>query len=235
MNVNRNPGRVAGLFYLLLVLLAPIRLMYIPSKLFVSGDAAATARNIADHQTLFRIGMAADVACGVVLIFLLLALYRLFEGVNRRQAVLMVIVGGILPATIYFVNVLNDAAALMLVRGGEYLTVFSQAQREALALLFVRLHNQVVVAAETLWGVWLFPLGALIYKSGFLPRFLGVWLVINGIAYILMSASGLLWPQYQNTISNWAFPALLGEMVVMLWLVIRGAKPRADGVRASAG
>jgi hypothetical protein len=238
MSSTRNPGRVAGLLYLLLVVFAPFRLIYIPSKLFVRGNVTATANNIATHELLFRLGIVSDLLCGIILIFLVLALYRLLKGVDRNLAVLMVILGGVLPATIDFLNVLNDAAALMLVRGADFLSVFEKPQRDALAMLFLRLHRQEIVAAEILWGLWLFPLAILVYRSRFLPRFLGVWLIINGFAYLTMSFTGLLLPQYEDMVSNYAFPALLGEMAIMLWLVIKGAKPHplvAAGSSATAG
>ncbi len=232
MSSTRNPGRVAGVLYLLL-LAAPIRLIYIPNKLFVSGNATATANNIAAHELLFRVGILSDLFCGTVLIFLVLALYRLFKRVDQNLAVLMVIVGGVLPAAIDFLNVLNDAAALMLVRGADFLSVFEKPQRDALAMLFLRLHHQEVVAAEILWGLWLFPLAILTYRSRFLPRFLGVWLIINGFAYVISSLTGLLLPRYEDMVSNITFPALLGEMAFMLWLVIKGARPQPLDAAAS--
>jgi hypothetical protein len=223
---TRNPGRIAGFLYLLLVVFAPFRLIYIPSKLFVRGNANATANNIAAHELLFRLGIVSDLLCGVILIFLVLALYRLLKGVDPNLAVLMVILGGVLPATIDFVNVMNDAAALMLVRGADFLSVFEKPHRDALAMLFLRVHHQEILAAEILWGLWLFPLAMLVYRSRFLPRFLGVWLIINGFAYLTISFTGLLAPQHEDTVSNYAFPALLGEMAIMLWLLLKGAKPQ---------
>ncbi|RZU39880.1 DUF4386 domain-containing protein [Edaphobacter modestus] len=223
---STNPGRVAGFLYLLLVITGPLRLIYIPSTLFVPGNPSATANNISTHQMLFRAGMAADVFCGVILIFILLALYQLLKEVDQKQAVLMVILGGILPSAIYFFNVLNDAAALMLVKGADFLSVFEKPQREALAMLFLRLHGQEIVAAETLWGLWLFPLGTLVYRSGFLPRFLGVWLILNGFAYLALSLTGLLLPQYEDRASQISFPLLLGEVAFVLWLLIKGARPK---------
>jgi Domain of unknown function (DUF4386) len=234
MSSTRNPGRVAGFLYLLLVVTAPLRLIYIPSKLFVPGNATATATNIAAHELLFRLGIIADLFCGTILIFLVLALYRLLKGVDQNHAVVMVILGGLMPATIDFFNVLNDAAALMLVRGADFLSVFEKSQRDALAMLFLRLHGQEVVAAEILWGLWLFPLAILVYRSRFLPRFLGVWLTINGFAYLAMSSTGLLLPQYQNMVSNVSFPAQLGEVAFMLWLVIKGVKPPPLDAAASS-
>ena len=222
-SISRN-ARIAGFIYLVLVVVAPLRLIYIPSKLFVHGDAAATASNILAHEWLFRLGIISEALCGVVLIFLVLALYRLFKDVDRTQAILMVVLGGLIPATIDFVIVMNDAAALILVRGAEFLSVFDKPQRDALAMLFLRLHQQQVVIAEILWGLWLLPLAVLVFRSGFLPRFIGVWLFINGLAYLVTSATGVLLPQYLGQVSAVTLPALLGEVALMLWLVIMGAK-----------
>jgi len=235
MSSTHNPGRVAGFIYLLLVVLAPFRLIYIPSALYVRGIATSTANNIANHELLFRLGMVSDLLCGTILIFLTLALYRLFKGVNQNLAVLVVILGGLLPATIDFLNVLNDAAALILVRGADFLSVFDKPHRDALAMLFLRLHHQEIIAAEILWGLWLFPLAILTYGSRFLPRFLGVWLIINGFAYLIMSFTGLVLPQYEDMVSNIAFPALLGEMAFMLWLLIKGAKLDSAALSPAAG
>src|SRR5207245_4135985 len=227
-NPARNPGRVVGYWYLLLVLLGPLRLIYIPNKLFVEGNAAATASNIAAHAWLFRFVMLSDLFGAVVLIFLVLAFYRLFKGVDQQLAVLLVIVGGVMPALLNFVNVVSDAGALMVARSGsaggaDFLSVFDKPQRDALVMLFLRLHHHQIVAAEILWGVWLFPMGALTYKSGFLPRFIGVWLIINGIAYVVLCVSRVMLPEYSDKLFIYLQPALFGELVIMLWLVIKGA------------
>src|SRR5713101_1299913 len=226
MSSTRNPGRVAGFWYLLLVLIGPLRLIYIPSKLFVPGNATATANNIAAHEWLFRFGMVGDLVGAVVLIFLTLAFYRLFKGVDQRLAVLVVILGGVMPALINFVNVVRDAGALMVVRGADFLQVFDKPQRDALAMLLLRLHDHQNTAAEILWGVWLFPLAVLVYRSRFLPRFLGVWLAIGGFAYVILSLTGELLPQYQEMVFTYSQPAFFGELALMLWLVIKGAKPQ---------
>jgi hypothetical protein len=169
MTSTSKNARIAGFFYLLLVIVGPLRLMYIPSKLFVHGNASATANNIAAHETLFRLGIVGDLFCGTILIFIVLALYRLFQGVDQNLAVLVVILGGVLPAAIDFFTVLNDAAALILVRGADFLSVFVKPQRDALAMLFLSMHDQENLAAEIFWGLWLIPLGILVYRSRFLP------------------------------------------------------------------
>jgi len=227
MSSTRNPGRVAGLWYLLLCLIGPLRLIYIPGKLFVHGNATATANNIAAHQWLFRFGIVGDLVCAVILIFLTLAFYRLFKGVNQYLAVLVVIFGGVMPALINFVGVVSDAGTLMIVRGPDFLSAFDKPQRDALAMLFLRLRDHQNTAAEILWGIWLLPLAVLVYRSRFLPRFLGLWLAINGFAYVILSFTGVLLPQYQQKVFLLSQPALFGELAFMLWLVIKGARPPA--------
>jgi len=228
MTSTRNPGRVAGFWYLLLVLAGPLRLIYIPSKLFVHGNAAVTASNIAAHEWLFRFGIISDLLGPVILIFLVLAFYRLFKGVDQNLAVLVVIFGGVMPALLDLVSVVYDSAALMVVRGPDFLSVFDKPQRDALAMLFLRLSDHQTTAAEILWGVWLLPLALLVYRSRFLPRFLGVWLTINGFAYVLLSFTGELFPQYQDKVFLLSQPALFAELALMLWLVIKGANPPAQ-------
>jgi hypothetical protein len=228
MTTTRKNARIAGLLYLLLVIVGPLRLIYIPTRLFVAGNATATADNIAAHASLFQLGIVADLIGGTLLIFFALALYRLFREVDSMHAVQVVILGGVMPAAIYFFNVANDAAALMLVRGGEFLSVFDKPQRDALAMLFLRVHDQEVVAAEILWGVWLFPLAVLVYRSRFFPRFLAAWLVLAGVSYLALSFTGLLLPQFQNLVFRIGSPARLGELAFALWLLVMGARAPAE-------
>jgi hypothetical protein len=233
MTSTSKNARVAGLLYLVLVFVGPLRLIYIPTTLLSDSDPTVTANAIASHEMLFRLGMLSDVFGAVMLIVVTLAMYRLFEAVDRMLAVLVVILGGVMPAASYFFNVVNDAAALVLVRGADFLSVFDQPQRNALAMLFLHLHDQEIVAAESLWGLWLFPLAILVHKSRFLPRFLGVWLILNGFAFVAMCVTGLLWPQYADLVFRLGRPARLGEIAFVLWLVILGAKEPA--ARAGPG
>jgi hypothetical protein len=223
-SLSRN-ARIAGLLYLTL-LTAPLRLIYIPTKLFVAGNASATANNVAAHDMLFRLGIVSDLFTATMVIFLTLALYRLFKEVDRGLARLVVILGSLVVTPIYFVNTINDAAALLLVRGADFLSVFDKPQRDALAMLFLRLHSHGVLVNEVFWGLWLFPFGLLVYRSRFLPRILGVWLMLNCFAYLAESVTGIVWPQYEEMVSNWAFPVMFGELAIMLWLIIMGAKER---------
>jgi len=195
MTSLKHQARVAGFLYLTL-LTAPLRLIYIPSHLFVAGDASATAGNIAAHETLFRLGMVSDLFTATMGMFLTLALYRLFKGVDESLARLVVILGALVVTPIYFFNTVNDAAALLLARGADFLSVFDKPQRDALVMVFLRMHGQGVLANEVFWGLWLFPFGLLVYKSRFIPRILGVWLMLNCFAYLVTSVTGILWPKY---------------------------------------
>ena len=147
-SLSRN-ARIAELLYLTL-LTAPLRLIYIPSKLFVAGNASATANNIAAHETLFRLGFVSDLFTATMAIFLTLALYRLFKGVDQSLARLMV-------TPIYFLNTINDAAALLLARGADFLSVFDKPQRDALVMVFLRMHGQGILANSIFWDSGWFP------------------------------------------------------------------------------
>jgi hypothetical protein len=232
MRPTQNPGRVAGVWYLLIIMVGPLRLIYIPDKLFVHGDAAATVNNIAAHEWLFRFGMVSELVAALLLIFLVMAFYRLFETVDRHLAALVVILGGLMPAIIYFVNVVTDAGALTVVRGADFLSLFDRPQRDALVMLLLRLHSHQFTATLVLAGAWLFPLGTLVYRSRFLPRFLGVWLLIAGCCWTIMGFTGFLLPQYQDKEFAIFQPAFFGEIALMLWLVIKGAKPPAPDAAA---
>ncbi len=225
MSFTKNPGRFAGLLYMLASIPGVFALIYVPSKLIVHGNATATAHNIAASETLFRLGIAANLIGQALFIFVTLALYDLLKGVNQRHALLMLTL--ILVAIpIAFLNELNAIAALVLVRGADFLSLFDKPQRDALAMLFLNLHGHGFDVAGIFWGLWLFPLGLLVYRSGFLPRILGVVLMVNCFAYPVNSFTSLVLPQYEAIVSRWMSPLQLGELVFMLWLLIIGAKPK---------
>jgi len=225
-------ARIAGAIYLSMVLIAPFCLIYVPSKLIVHGNASATADNILAHETMFRISIMGDLIGQAIFICLGIALYRLLSGVNKTWAVLMVAFV-LVSAAACFLNVLNNIAAVILFRGGEFLSVIAKEQRDALGYFFLRLYNNGTFMAEIFWGLWLFPLALLVYRSRFLPRFLGVWLALAGFAWVILSLTGVLLPQHADKVDTYLQPAILGEIAFMLWLVIKGAKPPALDAAAS--
>lgn len=222
-SLSKN-ARVAGLLYILSSLFGMVRLIYVPNVLFVHGNAAATASNIAGHELLFRFGIVSYLVCNALWIFVMLALYRLLKGVDQALAVLMLILS-LMVTPISFVNIANDIAALLFARGADFLSVFDNAQREALVMLFLNLHHQLDLAWELL-GVSFIPFGLLVYRSRFLPRILGVWLMIASFAYMALSLTGLLFPGYEDNVIRFAQPVLFAEVAVMLWLAIMGVREK---------
>jgi Domain of unknown function (DUF4386) len=225
MSSTKNPGRFAGLLYVLVSIPGAFALIYVPSKLIVGGNATATANNIAASETLFRLGIAGQLISQALFIFVALALYDLLKGVNQRHASLMLTLI-VVSIPIAFLNELNAIAALVLVRGADFLSIFEKPQRDALAMLFVNLHSHGFDVVAIFWGLWLFPLGLLVYRSGFLPRILGVLLMVNCFTYLVNSFTSLLLPQYEHVVSLWMMPLQFGELLFMFWLLIKGANPK---------
>ncbi|PZR74087.1 MAG: DUF4386 domain-containing protein [Chthoniobacterales bacterium] len=223
MHPTDKNARIAGTVYLSMTLTAPFSLLYVPTKLIVQGNATATASNILSNETLFRLGIVADLFSAVIFVLAGVALYRLLSSVNKTWARLMVALV-LVSAAVGFLNVLNNVAALILFRGADFLAVFEKPQRDALGMLFIRLHGEGIFMNEIFWGLWLLPFGLLVFRSRFLPRFLGVWLILNCFAYLVLSLTALLFPLYSDTVFRIATPVLFGELAIQLWLVIKGAK-----------
>lgn len=224
MRSTKEQARFAGFLYLLLALSAPIGLVYVPSKLIVSGNATATAENLRASGDLLRIGIASELFHQVVGIFLVLALYQLFKEVDKGLARQVVILGALVSVPIVFVNALNEIAALVLTSGAEFLSVFDRPHLDALAYLFLRLHSQGINVVSVFWGLWLIPFGLLAIRSGFIPRVFGVLLIVAGAAYLVRSATSLLLPEALPMISKIALPLQVGEVPIIFWLLIRGAR-----------
>ena len=229
ITLNRE-ARIAGLLYFALVLIGPIGLVIVPNILLGSDDPAVTAQRIASHEMLFRAGMFADIAGATLEIFVTLALYRLLSRVDRPLAIVMAVLG-LMSTPIFFVNTVFDGGALLFAHGAADLSAFTRTQQDAMALFFVHLHHYGTVVNEVFWGLWLLPFGMLVYKSTFLPRILGAWLVLNGFAYLAQNVTGMWWPRYTNLVANAAFPLQFGEVAIVMWLLVMGAK----GVQASGG
>jgi Domain of unknown function (DUF4386) len=223
MHPTVKAARIAGALYLSMVLVAPFAMLYVPGKVIVRDNAAATAENILAHETMFRLSIFGDLIGHVIFICLGVALYHLLSSVNKTWALLMV--GFVwVSAAVGFLNTLNHIAAVIFFRGGEFLSVFDKPQRDALAYFFLRLNNQGTFANEIFWGLWLFPFGLLVFRSGFLPRFLGVWLIISCCFWVALSVIAFFFPAYYDTAFRWSQPPLFSELAIMLWLLIRGAK-----------
>ncbi len=222
MNATKKAARVAGSLYLLASIPGVFCLLYIPSAFIVRGDATATANKILNSEFVFRIGILSELISYIGFIFVVRALYRLLNGVNKAHASLMATLM-LVSIPISLLNVLNEIAALTLIRGADFLSVFDKPQRDALAMLFLNLHFQGFMVAQVFWGLWLIPFGVLVFKSGFLPRILGILLIIACFGYLANSlvAFGLL---PADVFSRIAGQLTICELPIILWLLIRGAK-----------
>ena len=232
MSTLKRQARLAGLLYFLMALIAPIGLLIVPGRVLVSGDAAATAQNLRDAEGLVRLGIASELVHQALCIFLLLALYSLFEPVSRTLARQLVVLGALLSVPIVFLNVLNDVAALTFAKGPETLAAFERSELDALAYFFLRLHSRGLDVASIFWGLWLYPFALLVLRSGFIPRFLGYLLMIAGVGYLANAFTVLTLPDlsaYVSQVAGWLY---LGEIPIIFWLLIWGARPRPDAVVA---
>ena len=223
MNAIKKQARVAGLLYLLASIPAPFALIYVPNKLIVLGDATATANNIRASEMLLRLAIGCDLMASIIFIFVVLALYRLFKPVSEGYAVAMATLL-LISMPVSFFSVINELGALIVVNGGNFLPGFDQHQLDALAYLFFRLRNQGILVAQIFWGLWLFPFGILVIRSGFIPRFIGYLLFVAGCGYVADSFAAVLFPAYRSSVGQVAGILEAAELSIIFWLVIWGAK-----------
>lgn len=224
MTTTNKTARLAGLMYFVWILTGLYALIYVPSKLFVKGDTVATANNILANEFLFRTYILNGIFSSALWVFMVLVLYRLFKEVNERHAKLLVALVIVQVPIGFFLEAFNIASLMIL--KGEVLKTFELAQRQEIADLFLRFIDYGTLSLELYWGLWLFPLAMLVYKSPFLPRFIGVWLGINGAALCVLAFVSLMLPEHHDVVYKMAVPAMLGEVVFMLWLVVVGAKSK---------
>ncbi len=226
MNSTKKTARLVGASYVLVLITGIFGLIYVPGKLFVAGDVAATIGNIRSSELLFRLYIVNGIVSPVIFMFVALALYQLFKDVNRTLAKLMVILV-LIQVPMAIVSTLNQVAVLDIARGVDYLSFFSRAQLDGMAMFCLHLDGQLTLAFELFWGLWLFPLGWLVIKSRGMPRFIGIWLIVNGAAYVITFLVGFLLPAYLDITNKIMFPLLMGEVVFMFWLLFMGIKPMA--------
>ena len=227
MNSTKKTARIAGALYVLLALTGVFSLIYVPTALVVFGDAAATAENIRSSELLFRSGILSGLVSNVIFVFLVLALYRLLKETSHNQAMLMVTLVVISVAT-GFANTINQLGALIALSGADFLSVFEKPELDAVAYLFIRLNSWGIQIIQIFWGLWLFPFGLLVYRCGFIPKILGVLLMIAGFGYLLGSFMFQILPQYVDALSTFIMVLEMGELPIIFWLLIVGAKAQSE-------
>jgi hypothetical protein len=221
---TRRLARVAGAVYMLLGMATIFGFYHAP---LVRSDLDALAQSLTKSGVLFRVGVVTDLLSTVLSVPLALLLYQLLKGVDKTKAFLMALLL-ILAMPISFVLALNYVAAHWLLSGASMVAAIATAEREALGMLFLNLHVHGVLAVEIFWGLWLVPFGLLVRKSRFLPRALGILLVIAGAAYISHSVVSLLLGGARFMLYERAtmLARAAGEFPIMLWLLIKGAEAR---------
>ncbi len=232
MRTFTQQARRAGLLYLLLGISAPLGLLVVPGRVHVAGDATATAANLRALEGLVRLGIGSELFHQVVVVFVALALYRLFRGVNEGLAKQVLVMGAYLPVPIMFANVLNHVAALALVSGASWLAAFEPAQLDSLAYLFVRLHDRGIMVASVFWGLWLFPMGLLVVRSGRFPAVIGWLLWVAGAAYLAAAFAGLVAPSLAPKVGPVAEVLAAAELPV-IFAVLGGGRRNPVGAPAN--
>jgi len=221
---NRNKtARLAGLVYLILVISGIINLVYIPSKFIVWESATETLQNIMNSELLFRLGIVSGIITFLTFLILPLVLYKLLSGVNKTYAALMVIFA-VISVPISFVNILNKFSILTLISKANYLKDIDLSEIPLQVMLYLDSYSNGVEISQIFWGLWLFPFGYLVYKSGFLPKILGLFLMLGCFGYLIEFFAQFLIPTYNNSIVQTivGIPSPIGEIGICLWLLIMG-------------
>lgn len=222
MNTNKKTARLAGLFYLIF-LITLIFAGEVRSNLIDYEDAATTVEHILASQVLFRLDFVSDVVSAVFFLLSAWALYVLLKPVDKDLAFLLVLLnlGGV---AVQSINLLNQFASLMVLSGAEYLKVFQADQVQALALLFLNLHRNGFIIAQIFFGAWLLPLGVLVYKSGFLPKILGILLIADFFGVLIWFFQFFLFPGYEVVTYPGLAVSFIAEVSLTFWLLIKGVK-----------
>lgn len=222
---NRSMARTAGVLYLILVLAGIFSLAYVPSQLFVDGDAAAKVASITAHASLFRLGIVVSFVAYTAFLLLPLALYRLLGPVDKVAAALMVAFA-VVSVPLAFVNLMHKLDVLSLLSGADHLSAFPSEQLDAMVMLSLDAYRNGMLVTEIFWGLWLLPFGYLVFKSGFLPKILGVLLMLGCFGYLTEVLGVMLIPDYaESTLASVvSLPASVAEISICLWLLIVGAR-----------
>ena len=232
MSSLQSRGRRAGLIYAVMSVVGAPTLLFLP-KFIVAGDATATARNIADGEPIYRLLMLGGLAGSILFAVLGWSLYELFESVDRKQAMLMLVLV-LVSATIGVIDVALLSPPLILHGRAGFLSSFTPAQLDALSLALLKVRSVELHADEALWGLWLVPFGILVIKSGFIPKVIGVLLLVASVGYVAMSVAYIAFPEYVTAVDRVGGVLIQGELTVILWLLIKGARRATRSARAEA-
>lgn len=228
MNSNKKAARIAGFLYLVYIVAHVSADVIGRSRIIVYGEAATTAQNILASAWQFRIGFVLDLLAAVLFLLTAWTLYRLLKPVHKDIALLFLLLnlGGVV---IQCVSDLFLPVSQQLLSGAGYATVFQANQLQGLAMSFLYLYRNGFTIAQVFYGAWLFPLGYLVYKSDFLPKALGIVLMIHCCTWLMTSVQFFLFPGFK-AITYISYPlGFLAEFGLGLWLVIMGVREQKPG------
>lgn len=222
---NKTTARIAGLIYLGVVLTGIFSLMYVPSKLIVRDNPSLTYQNITSSEPLFRFWIVIGLLCYTFFLFLPLVLYKLLKSVNKSYAIVMVLLA-VMSVPIFFLNVQNQFNILSLLSNKSNYLGYATEQLQTQVMLYNNQYDNGMRIVHIFSGLWLFPFGYLVFKSGFLPKFLGVLLMLGCFGYLINFVGQTIIPNYAKIgISPYiSLPASFGEIGICLWLLIIGTK-----------
>ena len=225
MKSNKKLARIAGLLYLGVVITGIFSLMYVPSTLIVEDNALLTFQNITSQESLFRLWIVSGLLCYTFFLFLPLVLYKLLKPVNENYAKLMVLLA-VISVPIFFLNAQNLFNVLSLVSSANSYLGFSVEQIQSQVMLYLNQYDNGLRIVHIFSGLWLFPFGYLVFKSGFLPKFLGILLMLGCFGYLINFLGNSLISNYSEIgiASYIQLPASLGEIGICFWLLIMGVK-----------
>ncbi len=218
--VVETPGksaRMTGILYLFVILLGIVSEGIVHNLIIVTGDITATVNHITAYESIFRLGFVISLARFVVFVFMVLALYRLLQSINKDWSIVMVVVA-LISLSVGMVSLLFQYTAPLLLSSSGYSTLFTPDQWQAQVLFFINMQVMGDKASQIL-AIWLFPLGYLIYRSGFLPKILGVLMMIAGCGYVIDFLVFFLLPNLNWQIAGFAF---LAELPFPVWLLVKG-------------
>src|SRR6056297_963998 len=226
MEPKNTTARVAGLIYVIMAIIGAFTILYVPLKLIVWNDASATVQNLIESETLYRFGIVIGLLTNVLFLVLPFVLYRLLESVNKTMAGLMVLFA-VISVPITLVALGSQFDVLSILQGGKSAIEIETGQLQSTVMDFLYTHKNLTFVATIFWGLWLFPFGWLVYHSGFLPKFFGVFLMAGCFGYLIEFVALTLWPDAysRSGISNFIhIPSAIGEIGIAFWLLIRGVK-----------
>jgi hypothetical protein len=236
MSSQKRLARIAGVLYLIVGIFGGFAVGFANPSVYVPGDAATTAANVAANAGLVRAAVMADLLQATAFVFLAMVLYVMLKDVHRSVARAMIILVAI-ATTMMCLNEVFQFSALLVAGDASYVTAFGTAGSDALVMLLMDMFHYGFLLAQIFFGLWLIPLGYLAYRSGLFPRTLGAVLIVGGVSYLLDMVLAFTVPELSRQIHGvLAIPPAIAEIGMvgfLLWIGLRPS-PRTDPEHAAA-